>query len=219
MKSGDYLSSRQYLASTFGVRKLNFCVRNGNRWILSAIITTMVIYCGFSFRHTYVFCGALTLSCVVLRANLLVKRRFTTTQQLFLSFLWQTFPLARKNYRVFVKRFRLKSFVSLFIEIKPSTYQYRSATHIAALPPPTYQPCRLQGVLLTFVMGYLILRRVSRLDAFSVYLNRTPLPCYAAGATTGAQLVRSSRSSRTKDKPSQISYAHDGQGPNCLTTF
>ena len=30
--------------STFGVRKLNFCVRYGNRWNLSAIITTMVIY-------------------------------------------------------------------------------------------------------------------------------------------------------------------------------
>ena len=55
------------------------------------------------------------------------------------------------------------------------------------LPPLTYQPCRLQGVLLTYVMGYLIFRRVSRLDAFSVYLFRTSLPSYAAGATTGAQ--------------------------------
>ena len=82
--------------------------------------------------------------------------------------------------------------------------------HVAVFTPPTYQPCCLQGVLLTYVMGYLILKRVSRLDAFSVYLNRTPLPCHAAGATTGAQLVRSSRSSRTKDKPSQVSYAHDG---------
>ena len=82
--------------------------------------------------------------------------------------------------------------------------------YITAFTPPTYQPCCLQGVLLAYAMGYLILKRVSRLDAFSVYLNRTPLPCYAAGATTGAQLVRSSRSSRTKDKPSQVSYAHDG---------
>ena len=52
-------------------------------------------------------------------------------------------------------------------------------------------------------MGYLILRRVSRLDAFSVYLFRTSLSCHAAGATTGAQSVRSSRSSRTRDKASQ----------------
>lgn len=30
-------------ASTFGALKLNFCVRNENRWILQAIVTTMVI--------------------------------------------------------------------------------------------------------------------------------------------------------------------------------
>ena len=82
--------------------------------------------------------------------------------------------------------------------------------HVAVFTPPTYQPCCLQGVLLPFGMGYLILKRVSRLDAFSVYLNRTPLLCRATGVTTDAQLVRSSRSSRTKDKPSQVSYAHDG---------
>ena len=44
VKSGDYLSSRRLTASTFGVKELNFCVRNGNRWILFAIITAMVIY-------------------------------------------------------------------------------------------------------------------------------------------------------------------------------
>ena len=37
--------------STFGVRKLNFCVRNGNRWNLSAIITTMVIYQTITVKH------------------------------------------------------------------------------------------------------------------------------------------------------------------------
>ena len=44
MKSGDYLSSQRLTVSTFGVKELNFCVRNGNRWILFAIITAMVIY-------------------------------------------------------------------------------------------------------------------------------------------------------------------------------
>ena len=113
----------------------------------------------------------------------------------------------------------LNSLFLLISEIKPSTYQYRLAQCIAALTPPTYQTRCLQVVLLPYDMGYLILRRVSRLDAFSVYLIRTSLSCRAAGATTGAQSVRSSRSSRTRDKSSQISYAHDGQGPNCLTTF
>jgi hypothetical protein len=36
-----------------------------------------------------------------------------------------------------------------------------------------YQPCGLQGVLLAYAMGYLILKVASRLDAFSVYPFRT----------------------------------------------
>ncbi len=43
LKSGDYLSSRRLTVSTFGVKELNFCVRNGYRWILFAIITAIVI--------------------------------------------------------------------------------------------------------------------------------------------------------------------------------
>ena len=42
LKGGNYLSSRVVRPSTLGVRELNFCVRYGNRWILSAIVTTMV---------------------------------------------------------------------------------------------------------------------------------------------------------------------------------
>ena len=78
------------------------------------------------------------------------------------------------------------------------------------LPHPTYQPRSLQGNLLAYAMGYLILWRVSRLDAFSVYLFRTSLPSYATGVTTGAPLVRPPRSSRTRGSPIQISYAHGG---------
>ena len=61
-----------------------------------------------------------------------------------------------------------------------------------------------------FRMGYLILRGASRLDAFSVYPFPTWLPGYAPGGTTGAPEVSPSRSSRTKDSSSQISYAHAG---------
>src|SRR5216684_9274202 len=56
--------------------------------------------------------------------------------------------------------------------------------------------------------GDLILRSVSRLYAFSVYHNRTSLPSHAVDTTAGTQEVRPSRSSRTKDRPSQISCAH-----------
>ena len=78
------------------------------------------------------------------------------------------------------------------------------------LPPFTYLPRRLQGVLLTYVMGYLILRGASRLDAFSVYPVPTWLPGHALGSATGPPEVSPSRSSRTKDSSSQLSYAHAG---------
>ena len=74
----------------------------------------------------------------------------------------------------------------------------------------TYLPCRLQGVLLTFVMAILFSRGASRLDAFSVYPVRTSLPSYAVGTTTVAPEVRPSRSSRTRDSSSHDSFAHDG---------
>ena len=59
------------------------------------------------------------------------------------------------------------------------------------------------------IVGYLILRCVSRLDAFSVYHIHTRLPGCAPGGTTDAPAVCPSRSSRTKDSSSQISCAHD----------
>ena len=60
------------------------------------------------------------------------------------------------------------------------------------------------------VMGYLILRGASRLDAFSVYPVQTWLLGHALGRTTDTPEVRPSRSSRTKDSSSQISYAYAG---------
>ena len=61
-----------------------------------------------------------------------------------------------------------------------------------------------------FRMRYLILRGTSRLDAFSVYPFPTWLPGREPGGSTGTPEVRPSRSSRTKDSSSQISYARDG---------
>ena len=57
-------------------------------------------------------------------------------------------------------------------------------------------------------LGDLILGSASRLYAFSVYHNRTSLPSHAADTTAGTPAVRPSRSSRTKDRPPQISCAH-----------
>ena len=61
-----------------------------------------------------------------------------------------------------------------------------------------------------FRMGYLILRGASRLDAFSVYPFQAWLLCHAVGTTTDTPAACPSRSSRTKDSSSQISYAHAG---------
>src|SRR3954465_1317313 len=56
----------------------------------------------------------------------------------------------------------------------------------------------------------LILKRASRLDAFSGYPCRTWPTSRAPGGTTGTPEVRPSRSSRTRDSSSQVSYAHGG---------
>ena len=54
----------------------------------------------------------------------------------------------------------------------------------------------------------LILGTASRLDAFSAYPNRTWLPSYAVGTTTGTPVVRPFRSSRTMKGPLQPLNAH-----------
>src|SRR5690606_34524694 len=65
-------------------------------------------------------------------------------------------------------------------------------------------PYPLKGV------GHLILKQASRLDAFSGYPFRTWLTSHAPGGTTGTPEVRPSRSSRTRDSPSQVSNARGG---------
>ncbi len=60
----------------------------------------------------------------------------------------------------------------------------------------------------TALEGDLVWRGVSCLDAFSSYPVRTWLPSCATGVTTGAPEVRPSRSSRTRDRSSQVSYTH-----------
>ena len=60
------------------------------------------------------------------------------------------------------------------------------------------------------VMGNLISRWASRLDAFSGYPIQTWLISSALGRTTDTPEVRSSRSSRTRDDSSQVPNAHGG---------
>jgi len=61
------------------------------------------------------------------------------------------------------------------------------------------------GPYLVDPVGNLILKRASRLDAFSAYLFRRSLTSRALGRTTGTRELRPSRSSRTRDRFSQVS--------------
>jgi len=58
--------------------------------------------------------------------------------------------------------------------------------------------------------GGFISRRASRLDAFSGYPFQTWQTSRAPGGTTGTPEVCPSRSSRTRDSPSQASCARSG---------
>jgi hypothetical protein len=57
--------------------------------------------------------------------------------------------------------------------------------------------------------GNVILRRVSRLYALSVYPGRTWLPSNAPSGTTRTPEVRPFQSSRTRKKTAHVSCAHD----------
>jgi hypothetical protein len=59
-------------------------------------------------------------------------------------------------------------------------------------------------------VGNLILERASHLDAFSAYPFRRSLTSSALGRTTGAQELRPSRSSRTRDSLPQVPYGCGG---------
>src|ERR1035437_1135141 len=82
-----------------------------------------------------------------------------------------------------------------------SSIRYRTYT-------PSLSTWSSSTALLRLGLGDLFWERFSRLYAFSAYPNQPSLPCHATGVTTGSQEVCSSRSSRTKDKPPQISSAH-----------
>jgi len=56
--------------------------------------------------------------------------------------------------------------------------------------------------------GNLVLKRASRLDAFSAYPFPTWLPDDAPSGTAGTPEVGPPQSSRTRGDPSQVSYAH-----------
>ena len=116
MKSGNDLSSQRLSASTFGVRKLNFCVRYGNRRILSAIITAMAIFLSVSLPKNIYYCFRrfLPLYCGFPSPSSSFPKTYNYIAPFKSSYFSIFSFLARKNYRVFVKRFVFVFFSKLF---------------------------------------------------------------------------------------------------------
>ena len=113
MKSGNYLSSRQFSASTFGVKELNFCVRNWNRWDLFAIITAMAISTSFRLYIYFLFVLIYPLYQGFIRTfffNLRLGRLTTTQQTFFAKSSHQLFSFRARKNRRFIYR---KDFVYL----------------------------------------------------------------------------------------------------------
>ena len=154
--------------------RLNFCVRDGNRWIPHAIATGN-LFGSFADPHN--------------RIILIFKAfAFRNLTHLGLTYFSKPFDSSRSSPRHI------------------SIGQLNALLHLHLRPINLF----VSKVSYFFRMGYLILRMVSHLDAFSDSPFRTWLPSHAPGGTTGAPSVRPHRSSRTRCRPSQISYAHDG---------
>ena len=143
-------------------------------------------------------------------ATLALARRYSTTEPLVHI---RDVPL-KTTHRLsdslsghlgnFVSSMWLLRFRSSFRPISSS--QLHASLH--------FHPCPIYLIVskgsLTFLLGDLILRGASRLDAFSVYPSPSWLPSRAIGMTTGPPADGPSRSSRTKDSSSQISCARAG---------
>ena len=129
-----------------------------------------------------------------------------------------TEPLGLANFFAIEDISYLQNHIHVDNQLNLSDHAFWSSPHPISSSQlhvlPHFHPCPINLVVFkgvySFRMGYLILRGASRLDAFSVYPFRAWLPGYRLGSLTGAPAARPSRSSRTKDSSSQISYAHAG---------
>ena len=110
----------------------------------------------------------------------------------------------------FRKRNGFRSALAVHPERHRSSPRLISTGRLNALPHLHPRPINLVIYKESYQVnpvGDLILGPVSHLDAFSVYPLRTWLPSRATGVTTGTPEVRPPRSSRTKGRTPQISYA------------
>ena len=152
------------------------------------------------YSHRQIF--ETTRTCEVSRLNRLSRRILIVSS---------TLQNAAGNYLACVESLRNRASALRRVNsmIKPNgRLVLVSYTHYCASTSSLSTWWSSRALLFPYGLGDLILGHASRLYAFSGYHNRTSLPSRAFGKTTGTQEVRPSRSSRTKDSPLQISYAH-----------
>jgi hypothetical protein len=130
---------------------------------------------------------------------------------------WYPFALATKKLYLGTGRLltpvpsKLHNMIDIFQNCRSSPRTI-STRQLKALLPLHLWPIYLifyEGSYQINSVGDLFLRSASRLDAFSAYPFRTWGSSRASGDTTGKPAVRPSRSSRTRDRSSQISCARD----------
>ena len=173
-------------------------------------------------KHNAVFCSLFIALLIVFRGNKKSTRRDSNPRpspwqgdapplsHSCISFLKILFFLPYLQNHILKSIFFtvfIKPLSAFWISPRPiSNSQLRTLLHFHLCP--IYLVVFKGGYF--FRMGVLILRGASRLDAFSVYPVQTWLPGREFSNSTGTPAVRPSRSSRTKDSSSQISYAHAG---------
>ena len=185
--------------STFGAKRLNFCVRDGYRWCPLAIVTGMLRVRAFAL-----------LPWLDLRLALPASLRAAAFA--FAPSKPHSGKLTCKVFSVFLSLalgFRFPLAFSLTASDQAVDLLVSASSRIAPLSPPTYLLIVSQGSSYLRT-GIFFLRWASRLDAFSVYPLRISLPSCAVGTTTVAPGMRPLRSSRTRSSSSHDSFAHDG---------
>ena len=215
---GGYLLS--HFRSTIGVAGFNFSVRNGKRWNPRAV-ATLVRSGGPSVSPLRVSIGRLPPRGRRLGAGSrrrpplwggkgAWKRAATLRGFKLLSNRRQR---RRASCRACRRRFQESAFAGALVFVFGGLSSPRKGFGLLVSLGCQRRRCCTCDLSTssssTALSGDLILGGASRLDAFSAYPGRTRLPGGAAGATTGAPVVRPTRSSRTSVGAPQISNAHN----------
>ena len=173
--------SPTWYSSTIGASGLNFSVRNGKRWDPAAITTWLPAY--------HITLGHTSLPEITLH----VRQR-----QAIRPYRWRISTSKTIEHRLLTTTERMRAGRKSRAISSARLWRHRLYT------------CTLStSSSMTTLKGVLILRKASRLDAFSAYPYQTQIPGGAPGGTTGKPEVCPSRSSRTSDGTTQNSHAHD----------